>query len=101
MSRDGMQLRVGRIHPLRGTMHIPQIFQGSYRDLRDDAFGCLDFMGRHFQVEILSPSEGYPVQHSGDFVGTSRKVEYTMMGDQLDPIRFVTLLPPRVIVEEE
>jgi hypothetical protein len=101
MTPDGMQLRVGRIHPLRGTINIPQIFQGSYRDLRDDSFGCIDFMGQHFQVDILSPSSGYPVQHSGDFVGTSKRIEYDMMGDRLDPIRFLTLLPPRVVVVDD
>ena len=101
MTTDGMQLRVGRIHPLRGTVNIPRIFRGSYRDKRDESFGCLDFMGRHFRVDILSPEGGYPVQHSGDFVGTSDRVEYRMMGDLLHPIRFVTLLPPRVVVDDD
>jgi hypothetical protein len=110
MTKDGMQLRIGRIHPLRGTMNLPQIFQGSYRDGRDDTFGCLDFMGPHFSITILNPPTGYPVQHSGDFIGTSKQIDYRMMTtmggekeeeDQLDPIQFVTLLPPRVIVEEE
>ena len=101
MTTDGMQLRVGRIHPLRGTMNIPRIFRGSYRDKRDESFGCLDFMGRHFRIDILSPAGGYPVQHSGDFVGTSDRVEYRMMGDLLHPIRFVTLLPPRVVVDDD
>ena len=101
MTTDGMQLRVGRIHPLRGAMNIPRIFRGSYRDKRDESFGCLDFMGRHFRIDILSPEGGYPVQHSGDFVGTSDRVEYRMMGDLLHPIRFVTLLPPRVVVDDD
>lgn len=100
MTRDGMQLRIGRIHPLTGTWNIPQIFQGSYRDFRDDTFGCLDFMGKDFRVDILSPSQGYPVQHSGDFVGTSKQINFQMMGDKLEPVRFVTLLPPRMVVEE-
>ena len=105
MTTNGMQLRIGRIHPLRGTMNLPQIFQGSYRDLRDDAFGCLDFMGPQFSITILNPTTGYPVQHSGDFIGTSKQIDYRMMtmgGEELlDPIQFVTLLPPRVVIVEE
>ena len=101
MTTDGMQLRIGRIHPLRGAASVHRIFRGSYRDKRDGAFGCLDFMGRHFRIDILSPAGGYPVQHSGDFVGTSDLVEYRMMGDLLHPIRFVTLLPPRVVVDDD
>jgi len=101
MTKDGMQLRIGRIHPLRGTMNIPFIFQGSYRDGRDDTFGCIDFMGFQFEIEILKTSTGYPIQHSGDFVGTSTKVKFQMMKEELDPIRFVTLLPPRFIMDKE
>jgi hypothetical protein len=104
MTENGMQLRIGRIHPLRGIMNLPQIFQGSYRDLRDETFGCLDFMGPQFSITILNPTTGYPVQHSGDFIGTSKQIDYRMMTmgeDPLDPIQFVTLLPPRVIVEED
>ena len=68
--------------------------------MRDETFGCLDFMGQNFQVDILSPAGGYPVQHSGDFVGTATQVEYQMMDNLLHPIRFVTLLPPRLIIDE-
>jgi diacylglycerol kinase family enzyme len=98
MSSGGMQLRIGRIHPLRGTMNIPRIFRGSYRDTRDNAFGCLDFMGSHFTVEILD--RAYPVQHSGDFIGTSSRIDFSMVPSDLEPVRFVTLLPPRLVIEE-
>jgi len=97
MTLNGMQLRIGRIHPLRGTMNLIPIFHGSYRDKRDDTFGCLDFMGQQFQIDILLPTIGYPVQHSGDFVGIATCIEYEMMKDRLHPIQFVTLLPPRLI----
>ena len=97
MTLNGMQLRIGRIHPLRGTMNLIPIFHGSYRDKRDDTFGCLDFMGQQFQIDILLPTIGYPVQHSGDFVGIATCIEYEMMKDRLHPIQFVTLLPSRLI----
>jgi hypothetical protein len=97
MSLVGMQLRIGRIHPIRGTLNLLPIFSGSYRDIRDDTFGCLDFMGTHFQIDILQPTIGYPLQHSGEFVGLATCIEYEMMNDMLHPIQFVTLLPPRLI----
>ena len=47
-----LQLRIGRISPLTGFLRIPSIFEGSYRDKSDDEFGCLDFIGDHFEVEV-------------------------------------------------
>ena len=85
-----MHLRVGRIHPFRGVVNIPRIFRGSYREKRDGAFGCLDFIGPSFSVRILDDdddddyndapskeekSEGYPVQHSGESIGASTNVK--------------------------
>ncbi|KAG7374990.1 diacylglycerol kinase catalytic domain containing protein [Nitzschia inconspicua] len=102
MTPYGMHLRIGRIHPVRGTLNIPAIFAGSYRDKRPSEFGCLDFVGTDFSVQLLHPSEGYPVQHSGESVGTCTHLHLSMNeNDVPPPIRFVTLLPPRLIVEEE
>ncbi|KAG7348826.1 diacylglycerol kinase catalytic domain containing protein [Nitzschia inconspicua] len=101
MTPYGMHLRIGRIHPLRGTLNIPAIFAGSYRDKRPSEFGCLDFVGTDFSVQLLHPSEGYPVQHSGESVGTCTHLHLSMnKKDTPPPIQFVTLLPPRLIVEE-
>jgi hypothetical protein len=108
MTPRGMHLRIGRIHPLRGTVHIPQIFAGSYRDKRPTAFGCLDFVGTQFQIDILSPIEGYPLQHSGESVGKCHTVSLatnpttTTTATRIipPPIRFVTFLPPRLVIDD-
>ena len=52
MSLDKMQLRIGRIHPMRGMLNLPGIFRGSYRDLRSSSFGCIDFLSKQFTIEI-------------------------------------------------
>jgi len=49
-----LQLRIGRISPLTGFLRIPAIFEGSYRDKSDGDFGCLDFVGNDFEVEVSS-----------------------------------------------
>ena len=51
---DKLQLRIGRISPLTGFFNIPQIFEGSYREKSESSFGCLDFIGRDFEVELRS-----------------------------------------------
>jgi hypothetical protein len=115
MTPNGMHLRVGRIHPLEGVWNIPRIFRGTYRN---HGFGCLDFCGPQFVVEVLGEEE-YPVQHSGESVGRCTRVSFQVMGDEDEeaddgnqndstattrrlppPIKFVTLLPPRLVVEE-
>jgi hypothetical protein len=96
---DSMHLRIGRIHPLRGVLNLHTIFQGSYRDERESAFGCLDFMGTEFTVEVMDPSHGYPVQHSGESVGTCQQVHMQVLKEQ--PMEFVTLLPPRVVYDDD
>jgi hypothetical protein len=112
MTPSGMHLRVGRIHPLKGVVNIPAIFEGSYRDNSEDQFGCLDFCGSHFVIDILTPHDGYPVQHSGESVGKCTRVQFAVAGGHGDTddndalplppsMRFVTLMPPRLIVEED
>ena len=49
-----LHLRLGRISPLRGFLNIPSIFEGSYRE-KSNKFGCLDFIGDEFDVEVSSP----------------------------------------------
>ena len=49
-----LQLRLGRISPLTGFFNIPKIFEGSYREKSEDRFGCLDFIGEDFEVEVRS-----------------------------------------------
>ena len=110
MTPHGMHLRVGRIHPLKGVVNIPGIFAGSYRDTSNDEFGCIDFCGPQFVIDVLSPKEGYPVQHSGESVGKCTRVQFAVAGNgnaQSDSLplppsmRFVTLMPPRLVVEDE
>lgn len=79
-------LRVGRIHPLRGVVNIPRIFAGSYRDVRDDTFGCIDYITDHVCIDILSSassssssSSSFPVQHSGESVGSCTRVEMEIL----------------------
>ena len=47
-----LQLRLGRITPLTGFFNVFKIFEGSYRETR--SFGCLDFIGEDFDVELRS-----------------------------------------------
>ena len=102
MTTDQMHLRVGRIRPLTGFFRMPQIFAGSYRDKSATRFGCLDFMGRDFEVQV-SPavtttggkttnctsstrSGGYPFQHSGESVGLVDRFRLRVVEE---PVRFV------------
>lgn len=94
LTEHGCQLRIGRIHPLEGVWNIPKIFQGTYRN---SDMGCLDFIGTQFSLNILERSS-YPVQHSGESMGNSQQVEFQVMKD---PVQFVTLLPPRLVYEQE
>ncbi|CAJ1965541.1 unnamed protein product [Cylindrotheca closterium] len=93
LSENGCQIRIGRIHPLMGVMNIPQIFSGAYRN---SEMGCLDFIGTQFSVEIHDV-DGHPVQHSGESMGLAQKVELQVLQE---PVRFVTLLPPRLVCED-
>ena len=49
-----LQLRLGRISPWTGFLNIPKIFEGSYRETSERQFGCLDFVGKEFEVEVSS-----------------------------------------------
>eukprot|EP00970_Alexandrium_tamarense_P011598 scaffold2550_cov215-Alexandrium_tamarense.AAC.6 len=49
-----LQLRLGRISPLTGFFNIPKIFEGSYREKSEGGFGCIDFIGEDFEVEVKS-----------------------------------------------
>ncbi|KAL7435803.1 hypothetical protein ACHAXH_005678 [Discostella pseudostelligera] len=51
---DKLHLRIGRISPLIGFFNIPKIFEGSYREKSERRFGCLDFIGKEFEVELQS-----------------------------------------------
>jgi len=51
---EKLQLRLGRISPLTGFFNIPSIFEGSYREKGERTFGCLDFVGKDFEVEVRS-----------------------------------------------
>ena len=55
---DKLQLRLGRILPLTGVVNILGIFAGSYRETSDREFGCMDFIGTEFEVEVRG-SGGY------------------------------------------
>jgi len=55
---DKLQLRLGRISPLTGVVNILGIFAGSYRETSDREFGCMDFIGTEFEVEVRG-SGGY------------------------------------------
>jgi hypothetical protein len=147
-----MQLRLGRISPLVGFFNIPKIFEGSYRE-KSDRFGCLDFVGEEFDVEVSSPvyeeylkrrrrsggkgswwrwirggkatttgdvdkkgdevttnredndddldsatvATGFPFQHSGESMGIKERFRLRVVKQ---PVRFVSFLRPRVIVDE-
>jgi Diacylglycerol kinase catalytic domain len=97
---DKMHLRLGRIHPLKGFLNIPRIFEGSYRD---DDFGCLDFLGNDFEVEVRQDNNrqeqgGYPFQHSGESAGYVERFRLRLVKE---PVRFVSFLPKRVIVPDK
>ena len=97
---DKMHLRLGRIHPLKGFLNIPRIFEGSYRD---DDFGCLDFLGNDFDVEVRQDNDsqqqgGYPFQHSGESAGFVERFRLRLVKE---PVRFVSFLPKRVIVPDK
>jgi hypothetical protein len=92
MHKDKMHVRIGRIHPLRGFLNIPRIFAGSYRDKRDAAFGCLDFLGSEFDIKVTDPAKGYPLQHSGESVGIVQRFRLKILKH---PVRFVTFMSKR------
>jgi hypothetical protein len=135
-----LQLRLGRISPLVGFFNIPKIFEGSYRE-KSDRFGCLDFIGEDFEVEVssdkyqehlsrkrqqgrnrswwkrravdensagkengtsngeegVSINKGFPFQHSGESVGIKERFRLRIVKQ---PVRFVSFLRHRVIVDE-
>ncbi|KAL3791452.1 hypothetical protein HJC23_011508 [Cyclotella cryptica] len=137
-----LQLRLGRISPLVGFFNIPKIFEGSYRE-KSDRFGCLDFIGQDFEVEVssdkyeehlsrkrrrgssrwwwwrtkkaadgsragkedgeangeegVSISKGFPFQHSGESMGIKERFRLRIVKQ---PVKFVSFLRPRVIVDE-
>jgi diacylglycerol kinase family enzyme len=93
LTENGCQVRVGRIHPIQGVLNMLQIFKGTYRN---SDMGCLDFIGTQFTLEVQG-EQGYPVQHSGESMGRSQHVELEVLKDQ---VRFVTLLPPRLVCED-
>ena len=89
MTLDKMHLRLGRIHPLVGFANIPRIFSGSYRDT-SDRFGCIDFVGTDFDVQVSSEDEkddGFPFQHSGESVGHAENFRLQVVKE---PVRFVS-----------
>jgi len=94
---DKLQLRIGRIHPLRGVVNLPFIFSGSYRDRNQNTFGCIDFVGKDFTVQVLSDT--YPLQQSGESVGPCEKVKFELLPPKYS-VRFVTLMPPRLIYDD-
>jgi hypothetical protein len=94
MIPDKMHLRLGRISPLVGLLHIPSIFGGSFRDKSPDRFGCLDFLGTDFQVELNQPTDCYPFQHSGESVGDVSRFRLSLIKE---PVKFVSFLPRRRI----
>jgi len=111
-SSPAMHLRLGRIHPLTGFLNIPRIFGGTYRDASPQRFGCLDFIGKEFRVQVLEEGEGkeaanasaaatsssgFPLQHSGDSLGNVNEFRLKVLSE---PVRFVSFLPPRVIIDE-
>jgi len=97
MTTDKMQLRLGRLHPMTGIRNLPGIFAGSYRDKTPDDFGVLDFIGNDFDVYVQSAAtagEGFPLQHSGESVGSVNSFRLQVVPEQ---IRFVSFLPPVVV----
>jgi len=104
LTTDKMHLRLGRINPLVGFINIPNIFAGSYRD-KSDRFGCLDFIGSDFEVEVSGEnsmsgkegrSNGYPFQHSGESMGHTERFRLRVVEH---PVRFVSFMKKRVVHE--
>merc|ERR1712150_107150 len=100
LTTNKMHLRLGRINPLTGFINIPKIFEGSYRD-KSDKFGCIDFIGGDFEVEVTteehSDEKGFPFQHSGESIGHIDRFRLRVIPD---PVRFVSFLKKRVVVDE-
>lgn len=94
MTRDKMHLRLGRIHPLTGFINIPSIFAGSYRD-KSDRFGCLDFIGSDFSVQVR---EEFPFQHSGESVGHVERFRLSVVHP---PVKFISFWKKRIVVDQE
>jgi diacylglycerol kinase family enzyme len=102
LSPSKMHLRVGRIHPLTGFFNIPRIFAGSYRDLGDQSFGCLDFLGDDFDISVQEQTQvkvngkrvGYPLQHSGESIGSYEAFRLKVVKT---PLKFVTFLKKRIV----
>ena len=143
---DKLQLRIGRISPLTGFFNIPKIFEGSYRETGETTFGCLDFIGKEFVVEVKSGrydeyvkrqsekkktkrlklwpwgkkkldddddgqvnegnikvkqeggnKKGFPFQHSGESMGIKERFRLRVVQK---PVKFVSFLAPRVIVDD-
>ncbi|KAL7538126.1 hypothetical protein ACHAWF_005998 [Thalassiosira exigua] len=146
---DRLQLRLGRISPLVGFLNIPKIFEGSYRERGERSFGCLDFVGTEFGVEVrggryeeyvkrkweeceekktkrkrrwlpwrrrqeeeddddddeegdcgvqgAAVGKGFPFQHSGESMGVKERFRLRVVKE---PVRFVTFLEPRVVVDD-
>jgi hypothetical protein len=101
LSLQSMHVRVGRIPPWKGVLNLPQIFQGSYRDFDLKGFGCLDFVTQQVTIQVLDPPQGFPFQHSGESIGRCDKVQLQVVPPQQHPIRFLTLMPPRLIYEHD
>ena len=124
MTPSGMHLRITRrIRPLEGVSRIPSIFAGSFRDRTTDTSKCLDFVGNRFAIELYESSDcacgtdagkegssetekGFPVQHSGESLGRCTRVEFTVSSSEVaddetmpPPMRFMTLMPPRLVEE--
>eukprot|EP00521_Asterionellopsis_glacialis_P010541 CAMPEP_0195293536 /NCGR_PEP_ID=MMETSP0707-20130614/12685_1 /TAXON_ID=33640 /ORGANISM="Asterionellopsis glacialis, Strain CCMP134" /LENGTH=480 /DNA_ID=CAMNT_0040354275 /DNA_START=39 /DNA_END=1481 /DNA_ORIENTATION=+ len=101
LTTDKMHLRLGRINPLTGFINIPKIFEGSYRD-KSDTFGCIDFIGGDFEVEVATDEhngrKGFPFQHSGESIGHIDRFRLRVINE---PVRFVSFLKKRVDVDEK
>lgn len=140
---DKLQLRLGRISPLTGFFNMPSIFAGSYREKGERSFGCLDFIGKEFEVEVTGGKyeeymkrkceekkkrkkslpwfrrgkesedsagseqdcddcdtkvvKGFPFQHSGESMGVKERFRLRVVQE---PVKFVSFLAPRVIVDD-
>ncbi|KAL9179673.1 hypothetical protein ACHAXT_008963 [Thalassiosira profunda] len=68
-----LQLRLGRISPLTGFLNVLSIFAGSYRDAGERSFGCLDFIGREFEVEVRSGQYEEYVQRQQEKAGVGKR----------------------------
>jgi len=81
-----------------GALNIPKIFEGSYREKSDSGFGCIDFVGDDFEVEVKSEQDekGFPFQHSGESVGSLERFRLRVIKEK---IKFVSLLERRLVVD--